>query len=104
MMQLGAPFFIAIFVTIVGLDFECLVTAVGNEEGDLAAVIAEDVLLVTKPLVKMYEMGVMKEDRMSEVNSEAIFAEFCLGQSNETGQSNCRQCHRYPLRNLCALV
>ena len=84
MMQLGAPFFIAILVTIVGLDFECLVTAVGNEEGDLAAVIAEDVLLVTKPLVKMYEMGVMKEDRMSEVNSEAIFAEFCLGQSNWT--------------------
>ena len=62
-MELGVRFFVIVFATIVGR----FIAAANYDESDIAASTANDVLLVTKPLVKMYEMGVMKEDKMSEV-------------------------------------
>ena len=64
-MELGVRFFVIVFATIVAVGR--FIAAANYDESDIAASTANDVLLVTKPLVKMYEMGVMKEDKMSEV-------------------------------------
>ena len=81
-MELGARFFIFVLPTIVSLDRGrfTAVAAVNYEESNLAASTANEVLLVTKPLVKMYEMGVMKEDEMSEVIAT------CKSKSAERGR------------------
>ena len=68
-MEFGVWFFITVFATIVGVDRGRFIAAANYDDSGLSSGIAEDVLLVTKPLVKMYEMGVMKEDKMSEVIS-----------------------------------
>ena len=71
-MELGVRFFFIVFATIVGFDRGRFIAAANYDESDLTASTANDVLLVTKPLVKMYEMGVMKEDEMSEVKPNQL--------------------------------
>ena len=57
-----------VFATIIGLDLVTDVGATTYDDNGLAAAILDDVLLVTMPLVKKYEMTVIKQDEMSQVS------------------------------------
>ena len=58
---------LTVIATIIGLDLVIDVGSTTFDDNGLAAAILDDVLLVTMPLVKKYEMAVIKQDEMSQV-------------------------------------
>jgi len=65
-----------VFATIIGLDLVTDVGATTYDDNGLAAAILDDVLLVTMPLVKKYEMTVIKQDEMSRTVFSSSSAQF----------------------------